>query len=437
MTKVAWEVVVIFVLVMLNGVFAMSEIAVVSARRARLQQRADAGERGARVALELAESPDRFLATIQIGITLIGIMAGAFGGATLASEIADRLSAFPQLAAYADAIAVTIVVLAITFLTLVLGELVPKQIGLAQADAIATRMARPMDMLARLGSPVVSFISGVTSLVLRLLPIPSETDPSVTEEEVRLMIREGTQEGVFSRGEQMMIDRVLQLNDMTVDMICTPRREVVWIDANEPSSAAVTSVAASQHSHVPVAIDDLDNVVGLVAARDLLSLAVSGERFELADRLRPALFVPGSITAAELLNRFREAGDHVGIVIDEFGGCDGLVTVNDVFGAIVGEFPTDSAEEQPRAVRREDGSWLVDGRLRTDRLSEVLDVADFPPGEGDDYLTVGGLVMVLAGRLPEVGDRLFWHDWCYEVADMDGRRVDMVLMYRPRDAKTT
>lgn len=428
MSQVAGEALVIVVLILANGVFSMSEIAVVSARRARLQQLADDGDRGARTALELAAAPNRFLATIQIGITLIGILAGAFGGATLAGQLASRLAGVSKVGAHAQAIAVTVVVLAITFLTLVVGELAPKRVGLANAERIAARMAPLLDALSRLAAPAVALVGGTTSAVLRLLPVASHADRAVTEEEIRIMIGEGAREGVFEPGEEAMIDGVFRLHDRTVETLMTPRHEVVWLDVSEPADAAAAKMAASGHSHVPVARGDLDDVVGVLAAKDLLAHPWCGGSVDIATLLRPALFVPETLTAAALLERFRVARDHVAIVIDEFGGCEGVVTGEDVFAAIVGELPTRFDEDEPRAEVRADGSWLVDGRLSVDRLQEVAGVQDLPQREVDDYRTVAGLVLSIAGRLPVVGERFVRSGWSYEVVDMDGRRVDKVIV---------
>lgn len=426
MQKIAVEIIVIMVLIMANGVFAMSEIAVVSSRRARLQQRAEDGDHGASVALQLADQPNQFLSTVQIGISLIGVLAGAFGGATVAEEVASALQVVPQLAPYGESIGVIVVVLGITYLSLVIGELVPKRYALSNPEKIASRLARPMQMLSRFVAPIVSLLGVSTDLVLKIVAPRLPEKEAVTEEEIRVMIQEGTEVGVFEPAEEEMIGQVLRLADRTVETLMTPRSEVIWLDLAETAEEARKKIAASAHSRFPVARDHLDNVLGLVYAKDLLAQTLDCQEFNLERSLRPALFVPENASALSLLERFRETQSHAALVIDEYGGFNGLVTINDVLDAIVGDLPVPEEAAEPQIVRREDGSWLIDGLLPVDELAELLDLAGLPGSEQGLYRTVGGLVLTSLGKIPSMGDWFVQGRWRFEVVDMDGLRVDTV-----------
>ncbi len=426
MDSVALEMLFIVLLVITNGVFAMSEIAVVSARKARLQQRADAGDRGAHIALELANTPNQFLSTIQIGITLIGILAGAFGGATLAEELAAELNRIQWLAPYSEAIGVSIVVVGITYLSLVVGELAPKRLALNNAERIASTVAPWMRTLSRVASPAVRLLSLSTELVLRALGMRPSVEMPVTEEEIKLMIEQGTQVGVFVPAEQEMVKRVFRLADRTVGVLMIPRPDVIWLDLNDSLEEVRHKIIASGYSQFPVAQGDLDNVLGLVYAKDLLAQILSGQPADLKVALRPALFVPESMLVLEVLERLKETRSQVVLVIDEHGGFQGLITIHDILEAIVGDIPL--PDEVAEAVRREDGSWLMDGRLLVDELRDVIRLEKLPyEGEGH-YQTLGGLVMTCLGRIPSTGDHFEWGGFRFEVVDMDGRRVDKVLV---------
>jgi putative hemolysin len=437
MQNVTAEIVIIIALIMANGIFAMSEIAVVSARRARLQQRVEAGERGALVALQLTEEPNQFLSTVQIGITLIGILAGAFGGATVARELAAALQAVPLLAPYSATIGLIVVVLAITYLSLVIGELAPKRFALSNPDGIAARVAPPMRTLSRIAAPIVSLLSLSTNLVLRLLAPQLPKAATVTEEEIRVMIQEGTEVGVFEPAEEEMVTQVFRLADRTVEELMTPRSEVVWLDLADPPDETRRKIAACAHSRFPVVRDNLDNVVGLVYAKDLLAQHCKREGFDLATALRPPLFVPESAPVLSLLEHFRESQTHAALVIDEYGGFNGFVTVNDVLDAIVGDLPLPEEAIDPQIVRRADGSWLLDGLLPVDDLEELLDLEELPGKDEHLYRTLGGLVMISLGRIPATGEQFVWGSWRFEVVDMDGYRVDKVWVRRAEPADQT
>lgn len=428
MDSVALEMVFVVLLVITNGVFAMSEIAVVSARKVRLQQRADTGDRGAYIALELAKTPSQFLSTIQIGITLIGVLAGAFGGATLAEELAAELSRVRFLAPYSEAIGVSIVVVGITYLSLVVGELAPKQLALNNAERIASTVAPLMQTLSRVASPAVRLLSFSTELVLRALGMRPSSDMPVTEEEIKLMIEQGTQVGVFVPAEQEMVKQVFRLADRTVGALMIPRPEVIWLDPNDSLEEVRHKITASGYSQFPVAQDDLDNVLGLVYAKDLLAQVLSGQPADLKAALRPALIVPESMLVLEVLERLKETRSQVVLVIDEYGGFQGLITIHDILEAIVGDIPLPDEVAEAEVVRREDGSWLMDGRLLVDELRDIIRLKKLPYEGERHYQTLGGLVMTCLGRIPSTGDHFEWGGLRFEVVDMDGRRVDKVLV---------
>jgi len=419
MSPVALEILFIVLLVLVNGIFAMSEMAVVSARKARLQQRTDEGNSGARAALELANSPNQFLSTIQIGITLIGILAGAFGGATIAEELAKRLSRIHPIAPYSEAIGVGVVVIGITYFSLVIGELAPKRLALSNAERIASVVAPSMQVLSKIASPVVSLLSLSTETVLRIVGVRLPSELPVTEEEIKLMIKQGTQVGVFEPTEQEMID---------ISALMTPRPEVVWLDVSDPFEDICSTITARRHSSFPVAQDSLDNVLGVVQARDLLTQSLSGQSVDVKAVMRPALFVPESMSALEVLERFKEARSHIALVIDEYGGFQGLVTINDILEAIVGAIPLADETVEMKAVQREDGSWLLDGRLLVEEFKELLQIEKLLSEEAERYQTLGGFVMDFLGRIPSTGDYFEWGGLRFEIVDMDRHRVDKVLV---------
>ncbi len=430
MDSLFWEITVIVLLVAANGIFAMAEMALVSSRRVRLEQQAEEGNRGAQIALDLANAPNKFLSTIQIGITLIGVLAGAFGGATLAVRIEVQFQLVPWLADHAGIAAFGVVVFAITYLSLVVGELVPKRIALSHAEAIASAMAPAMRTLSKASSPVVSLLGLSTDLVLRAFGFKPTAEPPVTEDEVKRMIEQGTQVGVFEPSEQEMVERVFRLGDRNASVLMTPRPAVIWLDPDEPAEEIHRKLTATNHTHYPVAEGQIDRVIGLVNAKDLLSQNLSCRPIDLRSVLRPALFVPESMSALDVLERFKKKRSRVAVVIDEHGGFQGLVTTSDILEAIVGDIPMPNESAEADVIRREDGSWLVDGKLLADELKEVLGLDDLPFEEENVYETLGGLVMAALGRIPVSGEHFDWGGFRFEVVDMDGHRVDKVLIRR-------
>lgn len=430
MAEITYEILILILLIATNGVFAMSEMAIVSARKARLQQSADDGDEGARAALALAEAPNVFLSTVQIGITLIGILAGAFGGATLAGRIAATVEPIRWLATYADEIGIGVVVLLITYLSLVIGELAPKRMALSHAETIAARVARPMYALARLTAPVVYVLSASTDLLLRVVGARPSLEPPVTEEEIKIMIAQGAKVGVFEEAEKDLVTGVFRLAERRVSTLMTPRPEIVWFDINEPPQEIWRQMAASGHSAFPIYEGAVDNVLGIVNAKDLWARTVAGQPIDLRQALVPPLFVPESMAALRVLELLREKRRHLALVIDEFGSIQGLVTLFDILEAIVGEMPSAAPWDEPEVVRREDGSWLLDGALPVDEMRELLGLDRLPDQERGAYETLGGFVMMMLGRIPTTGDRFEWEGYCFEVVDMDRLRVDKVLVTR-------
>ncbi|HEX2277554.1 MAG TPA: hemolysin family protein [Candidatus Tectomicrobia bacterium] len=433
MPSVLFEALVILLLIILNGVFAMSEIAVVSARKTRLEQWANEGDGKARAALELANAPNQFLATIQIGITLIGILAGAFGGATIARAIAVGLDEIPIVAPYSRPVSLAIVVLIITFLSLIVGELVPKRLALNSPERIASTMATPMRALARLASPVVYVLDLSTDAILRVLGMRPVVEPPVTEEEIRALIAQGTQAGMFEEAEQEMVERVFRLGDRRVSAVMTPRTEIVWVDSEAPLEEIQQTIAQSTHSRILVAQGSLDDVLGVVHAKELLLPLLRGEPLDLTAVLRQPLYVPESMRALEVLELFKQSATHIALVIDEYGGVQGLVTPSDILEAIVGDLPEPGEQVDPLAVQREDGSWLLDGMLSIDDFKELFHLGRLPDEDQGVYQTLAGFVIMQLGRIPAVSDHFEWGGLRIEVVDMDGNRVDKVLAHPRRD----
>jgi putative hemolysin len=378
MNEITSEIIIIFLLILVNGIFALSEMAIVSARKTRLQQKAQIGDKGAQAALALAQEPNRFLSTVQIGITLIGILTGAFGGATLAEEISAALTRIPWLAPYSEAIGVAIVVLVITFLSLVLGELVPKRLALNNAERFASLLAPTMSALSRLTRPAVQLLSISTDIVLRIMRAKPSGEPTVTEEEVRQMIYEGTRTGVFEAVEQEIVERVFRLGDRKVSTMMTYRTDVVWLEIDDPIDANLDKIVRSAHSRYPVRQGDMDTILGIIRVKDLYACIRTGETPNLRSLLKQALFIPEAMTALEVLEKFRQQKEHMALVIDEFGGVTGLVGLGDVLQAIVGDITTVGEEVEPQIVRREDGSLLLDGMLSIDELKDILHQKRFP-----------------------------------------------------------
>ena len=422
------EILILLFLIVLNGLFAMSEFAMVSARKSRLQPLADNGNERARTALELAEHPDRFLATVQIGITLIGTLAGAIGGATLARQLAAWLAAVPLLAPYSEAIAFILVVVTLAFLTLVIGELVPKQLALHSSERLAMLMAGPMRTLSNLASPLVRVLAGSSNLIVRMLGIRPGSEPPVTEDEIKGLIEQGTQAGVFEEAEQEMMEGVFRLGGQRVGALMTPRPDIDWIDLEEPTEVIHDQILNSHRSRFPVAQGDLDRVLGILHVKDLLVQGFSCEPMDLRKVLRNALFIPEGAEALQALEQFKQTGEHFAVVTDEFGSVAGVISHTDILEAIVGELPAKGEPGEPEVLLREDGSWLMGGALSIEEMQDHLELDRLADEEEGTFQTVGGFMMARLGEVPSVGDRFEWGGFRFEVMDMDGRRVDKILV---------
>ncbi|MBW4698383.1 MAG: hemolysin family protein [Aphanocapsa lilacina HA4352-LM1] len=426
MPSVIFEILIVLVLVVANGVFAMSEMAVVSSRKARLQQMAGEGNTGARVAVELADAPNRFLSTVQIGITLIGIFAGAYGGATIAGTLAPQLARVSWLAAYSEALAFVLVVGTITYLSLVLGELLPKRLALSNPERIAARIAVPMSVLSRVAAPLVKLLSLSTDLALKALGVKPSAAPAVTEEEIRLLIEQGTETGAIAHSEQDLLERVFSFGDRQVAALMTPRPDIVWLDLEDCEAENRRKLAVFHHSQFPVCLGALDKFLGVVRVKDLFERLLAGRPLALEEALLQPLVVPETAPALVVLEQFKKSGIHMALVVDEFGGVQGLVTLTDILEALVGDLPVGGSGDEAQAVQREDGSWLVDGLLSLDELEHLVEPLPELPRVG--YRTVGGLVMAQLGRIPKVTDHFALGPCRFEVVDMDGNRVDRVLI---------
>ncbi|MFM7086247.1 MAG: hemolysin family protein [Cyanobium sp.] len=422
------DLLIILLLIVANGLFSGSELAILSARRHRLEQLSQKGRQSARVALRLAESPNPFLSTVQIGITLIGILSGAVGGATVAQKLNQLLAQLPLLAPYSEALSFAVVVTVITFLSVVIGELVPKRLALANPEQLACAMAPSMRWLSRLSGPVVHLLSQSTDALLQLLGVPSQNEPDITEDEIKALFRQGTDSGVFEEAEHEMVQRVLRLGDRTVKTLMTPRTEIRWLDLEEPLQRSLQDVLESSHSCFPVGKGSLDDCLGVVRARSLLAARISGEEINLEELLQPPLYLAESTRALSVLEHFRRSGIHFALVTDEFGGVEGLVTLNDLMEGIVGDLPSLDDEEGPMIVTREDGSWLVDASLHLDAFVALINRDIFGVDQEDRYHTLAGFVMHVLERIPREGDRVEWQGYCFEVVDMDGKRVDKLLV---------
>lgn len=416
------EIVIIVLLIVLNGLFSGSETAVISSRKARLQQLADKGNSGAKTALDMAQEPTRFLSTVQVGITLIGILTGAFGGATIAAQIAEVVRTTP-LAPYADAIGFGVVVAVTTYLSLIIGELVPKRLALQYPERIAATIAPPMNVLSKITSPLISLLSGSTHAVLLLLGVRNSDEPPVTEEEIKTMMQQGIEAGVFEAGEQEMVSGIFRLGERRVGSLMTPRTEIIWLNLRDTEAENRAKIQQSPFSRLPVCDGDMDHVVGVLNAKTMLSRLVGGGSFDIEATMVEAQFTPATTPASKVIDLFRETAQHIAIVIDEYGGMEGLVTIQDILEEIVG----DVEETAPQATQREDKSWLVDGLMSIDDFKDLL-VLDEVPGEHERFETLGGFVMAQVNDIPKAGDAFDWKQLHFEVMDMDGNRVDKVLV---------
>ena len=422
------EILIVGLLIVINGFFSMAEIAIISARKNRLMQKAVEGSAGAAQALELAKTPTRFLATIQIGITFIGVLTGALGGATMAGQLGGAIGQIAGLAPYSQGLGLGIVVVAITFFSLILGELVPKRLGLIHAERTASALAPLMQGLSKISNPVVNVLGGLTDLIVFLFGAQPTNEAEVTEDDLKILLDQGAESGAIEESEQNMVERIFRLSDRSVSALMTPRMEIHFLDVDESDEEIFQKVANQPYSRYPVLEDSPDNIIGVVLTRDLLLQRVEKNKFDIRGALHQPLFIPESAPALDVLESFRATGAELGLIFDEYGGVSGLVSINDLLMAIVGDVFTPQAQQEPEAIQRENGSWLFDGMIRLDVLKDHLEIAELPNEAEGNYETLSGLMMTQLGRIPVSGDHFEWCGLRFEVVDMDGRRVDKVLV---------
>jgi putative hemolysin len=421
------EILVLFGLILLNGAFAMSEIALLTARRARLQVLVDEGVRGAAEAVRLNGEPTQFLSTIQVGITSIGILSGIVGEAALAPPLSEWLvTQFDVKPGHAILAATALVVIVVTYFAIVLGELVPKRLGQIAPEQVARRVARPIAWLSIAARPFVHLLSTSTDALLRVLGVRETSAAAVTEEEIHALIKEGSESGVIDEQERAMVRNVFRLDDRQIASLMTTRSDIVYVDLEDPDEVNLQKIIESGHARLPVCRGGLRNVIGVITARSLLRQSIAGQRPDLATLAEAVLYVPESLTGMELLENFRSTNSHLALVVDEYGEIQGLVTVQDLLEAITGEFKTLRVEDA-WAVQRPDGSWLLDGLIPIPELKDRLAFATAPEEELGRYNTLSGMLMLLLGRVPRTGDTVFWQGWRFEIVDMDQHRIDKVL----------
>jgi putative hemolysin len=425
------DILLVFGLILLNGLFAMSEIAIVSSRRVRLVQMAGSGRAGAQSALRLASEPTRFLSSVQVGITCIGISSGAIGEAAFATRLRGTFEQLPVIAPYAEPLALVLIVIALTYVSLIVGELVPKRIALTHPERIASIIARPMETLARVGRPLVFVLSASTDTILRVLGVRQVKQPAVTVEEIKVLLEQGAEEGTFEPTERELVTNVLNLDDRYVSAVLTPRSNIVYLDVREPIETVRHKLRNDEHNVLPLCDGGFDRILGFVRSTNVLEQVLqTGGSADLSSLAEPALFVPETMTLMNLLEQFKRTHLPVALVVDEFGDVEGLVSMTDVISAIVGDLPSEP-DEEPSIVRREDGSWLMDGALDLDVVLGTLETDSLlDEHDRQRYRTLGGLTMLALGRVPKTGDVFQSGGHRFEIVDMDGNRVDRVLVSR-------
>ncbi|WP_255720175.1 hemolysin family protein [Oryzibacter oryziterrae] len=428
-----FEIGIVFCLLVLNGWFSMSELAVVSSRRSRLEAMAEAGNKGARTALSLASNPGRFLSSVQIGITLVGIFAGAYSGATLADPLNAWFVSLGIPASVADALAIVVVVGSITFLSLVIGELVPKRIALSNPEGVAAFVARPLAAIAYFASPIAFLLEKSSHVLMRLFRIPENSDARVTEEEIRAVIAEGTNSGILEPEEKELMAGVMRFGDRSIRAVMIPRPDITGIDLDWDRDRIIEAIANSSHSRYPVFSGSIDMVQGVVQAKDLLDQKLRGEAFDLKSRIRPIDMVPDTASALDVLETLRKSPLQMVMVIDEYGSVEGMVTAADILEAIIGNLGEQSGSDASSIVEREDGSWLIDADLGVDLVADRIGLKALNDPDRD-YETLAGFVLSVSKEIPSTGDIVTWRGWRFEVVDMDGRRIDKLLVSMPSEA---
>lgn len=427
MNQLAFELAIIFVLLLANGFFSMSEIAVVSCNRARLRHLASQGDKRSAAALELAEEPNRFLSTVQIGITLVGVIAAAFSGATFAAALAKPLMKVPWLVPYADELSFVIVVTLLTFFTLVLGELVPKRVGLSNPEGIARAVAPTMRRLSKFGGPIVALLVFCTEGLVKLFGLKPREETPATDEEIAMLVTEGSRSGQFHKNEPEMVRSVMALDKVMTRELMTPRTRIIWVSVNDTAEMLWHKVVVSGHSTFPVYEKSQDNILGVISVKSIYANAAAGIPHNIRSLVRPPTFVPATLPATTLLDTFQSSTKHVALVLDEFGGITGLVTLHDLMEAIVGDLPTVGDLTRPTALKTDDGKWLVDGMLDTEGFEELVPAFELPAANERDYQTIAGFVMKHLGRVPKEGEHFDYSGYRVQVLDLDGYRIDKLL----------
>lgn len=424
------EIIIISILLLMNGLLAMFEIALVSSRKSRLQEKAKYGNKGAKTALLLLKEPEEILSAIQVGITLVGIVSGAFGGLALSEDLVPFFAGFKWLAPYADALAVTFVVGIITYFSLIIGELVPKTIALNNPEKIAIALSPAMKIIGSSLYPVVWFLSVSTKLVLMLFRIKKTSDTPVSEEELRMLLKQSSEYGVIEKEESDIINEVIRFGDKRAGSIMTPRLNVEWIDSTDKDEKILLEIMKSTHSRVPVCSNTIDEVIGVVAIKDVLAYHIKHQFIDISKIMTEPLFFPEQMSAINVLELFRKTKNHFGIIINEYGSMEGIVTLHDVTENIIGDLPEITDEDQPEAFRREDGSYLIDGSMMIEDVQDLLDVRSlFDEDEVRSHInTIGGLTMFKLNRIPKIGDTFIVQGYTFEIVDMDRNRVDKLMV---------
>ena len=427
MIGTALEIIIILILIIINGYLSMAELAVVSVRKAKLQKYIDEGNKNALIVAELGEDPNEFLSTVQIGISLTAVLTGAFGGATLSEPLAAAISFIP----YSEAISVIVVVIVSTYLTLVIGEIVPKVIALNDPERVSLKVAKSMLILTKVSRPISIILAKSSSFLLWVMRIDRRTDDIVTEEEIELMIKEGREDGTIEQEEEDIIKRVFKLDDQKVESIMTPRNEIIWIDLEDDRDVNKVKIIESKRSIFPIASGELDDFIGVVQAKDILSAMFTEDEFDVNKIVKEPLVVSEHLETLELLKEFKENQEyvHMSLVIDEFGSVEGLITLNDLLEGIVGDIPGIDEDDEPKATQRLDGNWLIDGRYPIDRFKELFELKDnLPDEEEDGYTTLAGFILSLSGTIPDEGDRYDCGRFIFEIMDVDGHQIDKILV---------
>ncbi|MCR5027260.1 MAG: hemolysin family protein [Methanobrevibacter sp.] len=421
------EIIIILILIIFTGYLSMAELAVVSIRKAKMQKYLEEGNKNAQIVFDLLEDPNEFLSTVQIGISLIGVLTGAFGGVTLAEPLAKLISFVP----YSEPISVAIVVIVTTYLTLVVGEIVPKVIALNDPERVSLKVAKSMLILEKVSKPVSFILAQSSRFLLWVLRIENRNEDLVTEEEIELMIKEGIEDGTIEEEEENIIKRVFKLDDQKVETIMTPRNEIIWIDLEDSREINKVKIMESKRSIFPIASGELDDFIGVVQAKDILSMMFSKNEFDINFIVKEPLVVSENLETLELLKEFKENQGyvHMCLVVDEFGSVEGLITLNDLLEGIVGDIPGIDEEDDPIATQRDDGTWLIDGRFGIDRFKELFGIDEpFPDEEEDGFTTLAGFILSISGTVPDIDDKYQWERFCFEIVDLDGHQIDKILV---------